>query len=54
MLIVADEAFFDTQMVQKLQRYTGVLRSNEVYAFQCFPAADGDISQIADGGGYEI
>ena len=54
MLIVADKAFFDAQMIQKLQRNPGILRSNEVGIFQSFPAADRDISQIADGSGDEI
>ena len=54
MLKVADKAFFNTQMVQQLQGYPGVLRGNEIRLLQCFPAADRDITQIANGCGNKI
>ena len=54
MLVVADEAFFDTQVIQQLQRNPGILRGDEVGIFQGFPAAGGDIPQIADGSGNKV
>ena len=50
MLVVADKAFFDAQMVEQFQRHPRILGGDEVGAFQRLPAAQGDIPQIADGG----
>ena len=54
MLVVADKAFFDAQMIQQFQGDPGILGGDEVRLFQGFPAPDGDVPQIADGGGNEI
>jgi hypothetical protein len=54
MLIVADKAFFDAKMIQKFQGYTGILCSDKIRVLQRFAAALGDITQIANGGRYQI
>ena len=54
MLVVADKAFFDAEMVQQLQGYAGILRRDKVRIFQCFTAALGNVTQITDGGRNEI
>ena len=48
-LVIADQGLFDLQEVQQPQGDPGVLRGDEVGLRQDFPAAGGDVSQIADG-----
>ena len=54
MLVVADKAFFNSQMIQKLQRYPGVLRCDEIRLGKSLGTSLGDIPQIADGRGDKV
>ena len=54
MLVVADKAFFNAQVVEQLQTDPGIFCGNKVGLFQSFPAALGNIPQIADGGGDKV
>ena len=54
MLKVADQALLDAQVVQQFHGDPGILRGNKIRLLQGFPAADGNIPQISNGGGDKI
>ena len=53
-LVVAHQGLFQFQVVEELQRDPGVLRGDEIRAFQRGLCPGGNVPQIADGGGNQI
>ena len=53
-LVIADQRFFDVEMIQKLHRNTGILSGNEIGVLQRFHGAGREVSQITDGGGHQV
>ena len=52
--VVADQRRADTVMAQELPGVPGVLRGDEVRLFQDPKAPEGDVLQVADGGGDDV
>ena len=54
MFEITDQGLFNAQMIHQLQCDPGILGGDKIHAFQGFPAALGNVTQIANGGGDEI
>ena len=54
MFVVADEGFFDTEMIEQLKGYAGILRRDKIHRFQNFRRAGGKVPQIPDGRAHKI
>ena len=54
MPVIAHHGLFDTQMVQDLQRHTGILGGDKIRLPQGLDDAFTQIPQISDGGGHQI
>ena len=54
MFVIADQWFFDAEVVQKLHRYAGILGGDKVGALQRLYGAGREVAQITDGGGDQI
>ncbi len=52
--VVADERRPDPEVAQKLAGVAGVLRGDEVHLFQHPQGPQGDVLQVADGGGDDV
>jgi len=52
--VVADERRLNPEVAQELARVAGIFRGDEVRLFQHPEGPEGDVLQVADGGGDDV
>ena len=52
--VVAGQGLSDLKMIEQADGIAGIFRRDQVHAPQCFQGPGADITQIADGGRYQI
>jgi hypothetical protein len=53
-LVATDGFFVDLEMIQKLLGLPGVFAGDAVYVTKNLEGAEGDVAEVADGGGDEV